>query len=81
MTRAEVRRLAREHDYNSSDASWLTRSSTDRSTSSKELSLIDLTFRGDRLVALREGTYDPRTKRVEYRNVDLCPHPPPIKSP
>jgi hypothetical protein len=38
----------------------------------KELSLVDLRFRGDRLVALTEGKYDPRTKRVEYRNVDLC---------
>jgi hypothetical protein len=72
MTRVEVTRLAREHGYDSSDQSWLTRSATRQSMKSKELSLVDLSFRGDRLVALREGAYDPRTKRVEYRNVDLC---------
>jgi len=71
MTRAEVRRLAHEHGYNSSDQSWLTRSAT-KPAQSKELSLLDLTFRDDRLVALREGKYDPRAKRVDYRNVDLC---------
>jgi hypothetical protein len=71
MTHADVRRLAHEHGYNSSDQSWLTRSAA-QSVKSKELNLVDLTFRGDRLVALREGKYDPRTKRVDYRNVDLC---------
>jgi hypothetical protein len=72
MTRAEVRRLSREDGYSSADQSWLTRSANDKARKSKELSLVDLTFRGDRLVALREGRYDPRTKRVEYRDVDLC---------
>ena len=72
MTRAEVTRLAREHGYNSSDPSWLTRSAGDKSTKSKELSFLDLTFRRDRLVAYREGKYAPGTKRIEYRNVDLC---------
>jgi hypothetical protein len=76
MTRAEVRRLAREHGYNNSDKSWLTRSAT-QSMKSKELSFVDLTFRGDRLVALREGKYDPGTKGVDYRNVDLCKPAPP----
>jgi hypothetical protein len=74
MTRAEVTRLAREHGYNGSDESWLERAATRDSAKSKELSLVDLTFRGDRLVALREGKYDPRTKRVEHRSVDLCGH-------
>jgi hypothetical protein len=72
MTRAEVTRMAREHGYDGSDKSWLTRSATNQSKKAKELSLVDLRFRGDRLVALSEGKYDPRTKRVEYRNVDLC---------
>jgi hypothetical protein len=72
MTRAEVRWLSHARGYNSSDQSWLTRSATNESMKSKELSFVDLTFRGDRLVALREGKYDPHTKRVEYRNVDLC---------
>lgn len=72
MTRAEVSRLAREHGYNDSDQSWLTRSAGDKSKKSKELSFLDLTFRRDRLVAYREGEYAPGTKRVEYRNVGLC---------
>ena len=72
MTRAEVTRMAHEHGYDGSDKSWLTRSATNQSMKSKELSLVDLRFRGDQLVALSEGKYDPRTKRVEYRNVDLC---------
>lgn len=72
MTHAEVRRLAREHGYNTSDPSWLTRSAGDQSRKSKELSFLDLTFRRERLVAFREGRYAPGTKRVEYRNVDLC---------
>ncbi len=69
MTRAEVTRLAHEHGYNSSDPGWLARSST---SAKKELTLLDLTFRSGRLVAYREGTYGPRTKRVVYRTVDLC---------
>jgi hypothetical protein len=77
MTRAEVRRLAQEHGYNNSDKSWLTRSVTNESAKSKELNLVDLTFHGDRLVALREGRSDPHTKRVEYRDVDLCNPAPP----
>jgi hypothetical protein len=72
MTRVEVSRLAREHGYNNSDQSWLTRSAGDKSMKSKELSFLDLTFRRDRLVAYREGEYAPGTKRAEYRNVDLC---------
>jgi hypothetical protein len=76
MTRTEVRRLSHEHGYNSSDKAWLTRSAT-QSMKSKELSLVDLTFRGSRLVALREGKYDPRTKRVDYRYTDLCNPAPP----
>lgn len=72
MTRAEVSRLAREHGYKNSDQTWLTRSAGDKSMKSKELSFLDLTFRHDRLVAYREGKYAPGTKRVEYRNVDLC---------
>jgi hypothetical protein len=72
MTRAEVTRLARDHGYNSSDPSWLTRSAGDKSAKSKELSFLDLTFRRDRLVAYREGKYAPGTKRIEHRNVDLC---------
>jgi hypothetical protein len=72
MTRGEVTRLARAHGYNDSDQSWLARTASSESKKSKELMLVDLTFRGDRLVAFREGKYEPRTKRVEYRNVDLC---------
>lgn len=72
MTRAEVTRLAHDHGYDGSDKSWLARSATNQAMRSRELSLVDLRFRGDHLVALNEGKYDPRTKRVEYRNVDLC---------
>ncbi len=72
MTRAEVRRLAHERGYGNSDQSWLTRSVASQSKTSKELSLVDLRFHGDVLVGLRVGTYDPRTKRVSYRDVDLC---------
>ena len=72
MTRAAVTRLARARGYNDSDKSWLERTASSESKNSKELMLVDLTFRGDRLVAFREGKYEPRTKRVEYRNVDLC---------
>ena len=72
MTRAELQRLAREHGYNDSDKGWLTRSATNQSRKSNELSLVDLTFRSGHLVAYREGTYVPRTRRVQYRNVELC---------
>jgi hypothetical protein len=72
MTRAEVRRMAHEHGYGSSDQSWLTRAVASQSKKSKDLSLVDLRFHGDRLVGLKVGTYDPRTKRVTYRDVDLC---------
>ena len=72
MTPTEVTRLARDRGYDPSDRSWLTRSEKDASKRSKELSLVDLRFRAGRLVGLREGRYDPRTKRVVYRDVDLC---------
>ncbi len=72
MTRADVTRLAREGGYDNSDRSWLTRALARKSAASKELSLVDLTFRDGRLVAFREGRYVPRTKRVEYRTIDLC---------
>jgi hypothetical protein len=72
MTRAEVIRLARDHHYNPSDPAWLTRSAAASPAKSKQLSLLDFTFRDDRLVGLREGDYDPRTKRIEYRDIDLC---------
>ncbi len=68
MTRDEVSQLARKHGYNSSDASWLARSSKQ----SPELILIDLTFRAERLVAVRQGTYDPRTRQTTWRTRDLC---------
>ena len=64
--------MARERGYNASDQSWLTRSAANSSKKTKELSLVDLRFRDGRLVGLREGRYDPRTKRVEYQDVDLC---------
>ena len=67
MTKDEVTRLARAHGYDPSDPHWLTRAAKD-----KERTLVDLTFHDGRLVAVREGTYDPRTKRVVYRTVDLC---------
>lgn len=72
MTRVEVSQLAREHGYSSSDASWLTRAASSKSKQSKELILLDFTFREGRLVAVRRGTYDPRTKTVAYRTIDLC---------
>ena len=68
MTREEVTRLARKLGYDPSDAGWMSRSTSKQ----KELTLLDLTFRDGRLVALREGHYDPRTKRTEHRTVDLC---------
>jgi len=70
MTRDEVSRLAREHGYDNSDASWLTRSVPAKK--SKELTLLDFTFRQGKLIAVRQGTYDPRTKQVVYRTTDLC---------
>jgi hypothetical protein len=69
MTREDVTRLARVHGYNSSDASWLTRSA---GKTSKQLTHVDLTFRQAGLVAVRQGTYDPRTKQVAYRTIELC---------
>ena len=72
MTRAEITRLAHEHGYDGSDKSWLARSAITESMKSKELSLVDLRFRGGRLVGLREGRYEPGTKRVEYHNLELC---------
>lgn len=68
MTRDEVRQLARESGYDNSDATWFAR----ERRGSKQLSFVDLTFRADRLVAYRVDRYDPRTKRVERRSVDLC---------
>ncbi|HEX9163792.1 MAG TPA: hypothetical protein VF980_18935 [Thermoanaerobaculia bacterium] len=70
MTRGEVSRLARERGYSNSDASWLTRSASKDTAKSKEL--IDLTFRDGRLVAVRQGTYDPRTRRIDYQTRALC---------
>ena len=70
MTRDEVSRLAHEKGYNPSDASWLTRSAATKK--SEELTLVDLTFRQGKLVAVRQGRYDPRTNRVAYRTIDLC---------
>lgn len=72
MTRAEVTRLANELGYNPSDAGWLTRSAAERASRTKELTLLDLTFRNGRLVAFRQGTYDPRTKTIVYRTKELC---------
>jgi len=72
MTRAEVKRLAHQYGYDRSDESWLTRSVTKQSMKSKQLSHVDLRFHGDRLVGLREGRYDPGTKHVVYRDIDLC---------
>ena len=72
MTRAEVTRLARDNGYGDSDRSWLTRRISRGSIKSKELSLVDLSFRGGRLVGFKEGRYVPNTKRVEYHTVDLC---------
>jgi hypothetical protein len=72
MTRAEVTRLAHERGYDNSDPSWLSRSLAGRSATSKELRLVDLRFHAGRLVGLRAGTYDPHTKRISYRNIELC---------
>jgi hypothetical protein len=72
MTRADVTRLAQQNGYKASDSGWLSRSATAGATRSEELVMIDLTFREGRLVAVREGAYDPRKKRTEYRQVDLC---------
>lgn len=72
MTREEVARLARDTGYRSADKSWLERSVTNRSQTSKDLTLADLTFRRSRLVAFRESFYDRRTGKIQYRDVDLC---------
>lgn len=72
MTRDEVTQLARQRGYNSSDAGWLARSTPSAEKKSKELILLDFTFRDGRLVAVKRGTYDPRTKQVAYRTIDLC---------
>ena len=70
MNRDEVTQLAREKGYDPSDATWLRRSAAAKK--SKELTLVDLTFREGKLVAVRQGTYDPRTKQVVYTTRDLC---------
>lgn len=70
MTPAEVSRLATRRGYNSSDPSWLTRSAKRKPETEKEL--LDFTFRDGGLAAVRVGTYDPRSRRVTYRTVDLC---------
>lgn len=72
MTRDEVAQAAKEHGYNRSFQSWLTRSASDPSAKSKELELADLTFRNGHLVAVRQSTYDPRTKKISYRTINLC---------
>jgi hypothetical protein len=73
MTREEVATAAQEHGFNKSFQSWLTRSAARPSSKSKELSLADLTFRNGRLVAVKQGSYDPRTKQITYRTIELCP--------
>lgn len=70
MTREEVTRLARDAGYDTSDPAWLSRAMS--TNKSKELTLVDLTFRNGGLVAVREGVYDPRTKRVSYRTTNFC---------
>ncbi len=72
MTREQVTQLAREKGYKGSDPSWLARSAASPSGNRKDLSMVDLTFRDSRLVALREEHYDPRSRRVVYRTIDLC---------
>ncbi|HKB78961.1 MAG TPA: hypothetical protein VKH35_04530 [Thermoanaerobaculia bacterium] len=72
MDRAEVARIAAREGYDSSDAGWMQRSTANERLQSKELMLVDLTFREGKLTAVREGTYDPRTKRITYRSIDLC---------
>lgn len=73
MTRDEVTRLAQHAGYDTSDPAWLSRAMSKKK--SKELTLVDLTFRSGGLVAVRTGVYDPRTKRVTYRTTDLCRSP------
>jgi len=70
MTRDEVTRLARQRGYNNSDPTWLDRSAAKSPARSKEL--LDLTFHGGKLVAVREGVYDPPKKKIEYRTINLC---------
>ena len=72
MTRAEAARAARAQGYNDSDASWLTRTAPQAERTRKELTHVELTFHAGRLVALREGTYNPVTRRIDYRTIDLC---------
>ena len=73
MTREQVTQLAREKGYKGSDPSWLARSAA--SGNRKDLSLVDLTFHDSRLVALREERYDPRSRKIVYRTIDLCGRP------
>jgi hypothetical protein len=70
MTQSEVSRLARNDGYDNSDQSWLSRAVAKKRP--KELTLLDLTFHAGRLVAVRLGSYDPRTKQVTYRSINLC---------
>lgn len=72
MTREQVTQLAREKGYKGSDPSWLARSAARQSGNRKDLSLVDLTFHDSRLVALREEHYDPRSRKIVYRTIDLC---------
>jgi hypothetical protein len=72
MTREQVTQLAREKGYKGSDPSWLARSAASPSGNRKDLSLVDLTFHEARLVALREEHYDPRSRKIVYRTIDLC---------
>ena len=72
MTKDEVASAARNHGYNKSFPSWLTRSAADPKARSKELELADLTFRNGRLVAVRQGSYNPHTKKITYRTINLC---------
>lgn len=81
MTREQVTQLARVKGYKGSDPSWLARSAASPSGNRKDLSLVDLTFHDSRLVALREGRYDPRARRIVYRTIDLCGRPEQAHSP
>lgn len=72
MTREEVTALAHRLGYGDADAKWLTRESRQPSKNAKELELLDLTFHEGRLVAYRQGKYDPATRRTAYRTVTLC---------
>lgn len=74
MTRMEVGRLAGEYGFDRSDKSWLARSAG-KAGNASELNLIDLTFRSGQLVAYEESRYDPRTKKMQSRTVDLCERP------